>query len=273
MDLRRFALTLLLSGLSLSLAMAIAWAMQQVLKSSRWVDASWSFSIGAVAFVASLAPFDATHWRQIMVADLVAVWSFRLSGHLAGRNRSVADDPRYRALAEQWGAKAPRRMFWFLQSQAMVGTVLVVSVALAAHRPGPAWQLQDVFGALLLIAAVLGETIADRQLTVFRRNRAEGEVVCDRGLWHWSRHPNYFFEWLGWVAFALMGADFTGSYLWGWLAVAAPAVMYWVLVHVSGIPPLEQHMLRTRGEAYRAYQERISPFFLWPARRRATAKR
>ncbi len=273
MDFLQFARMLVLCGLAMSLAMAITWEVQQVLRSSRWVDASWSFAVGAVAAVASLLPFDGVVWRQILVTALVFLWSFRLAGHLVGRNRSGADDPRYRTLAEQWGADAPRRMFWFLQSQAMVGTVLVVSVALAAHRPDTAWLLQDFIGALLLMAAILGETLADWQLTVFRRNKAQGKIVCDCGLWRWSRHPNYFFEWLGWVAFALIGADFTGSYLWGWLAVAAPAVMYWALVHVSGIPPLEQHMLCTRGEAYPAYQERTSAFFLWPPRRRATARR
>jgi steroid 5-alpha reductase family enzyme len=79
-----------------------------------------------------------------------------------------------------------------------------------------------------------------------------------------SRHPNYFFEWLGWFAYAVIAIaiDLTCSYPWGWLAVAGPVLMYWLLVHASGIPPLEAHMLRSRGDAFRAYQQRVNAF--WP---------
>ena len=79
-----------------------------------------------------------------------------------------------------------------------------------------------------------------------------------------SRHPNYFFEWLGWLAYPLFAIDLSGGYPAGWFALAAPAFMYWLLVHVSGIPPLEQQMLRTRGDAYRAYQQRTRAFVPLP---------
>jgi steroid 5-alpha reductase family enzyme len=77
-----------------------------------------------------------------------------------------------------------------------------------------------------------------------------------------SRHPNYFFEWMGWFAYAIIAIDFSGGYPWGWLALAGPALMYWLLVHASGIPPLEAHMLRSRGQAFRDYQHRVNAF--WP---------
>jgi len=88
--------------------------------------------------------------------------------------------------------------------------------------------------------------------------------VCDIGLWRWSRHPNYFFEWLFWLAYPLIAIDLAGYNPYGWLALLAPICMYWVLVYVSGIPPLEEHMLRSRGETFRAYQLRTRAFFPFP---------
>jgi steroid 5-alpha reductase family enzyme len=79
-----------------------------------------------------------------------------------------------------------------------------------------------------------------------------------------SRHPNYFFEWLCWLAYPLIAINLSGYNPLGWLTLAAPACMYWVLVHVSGIPPLEEHMLRSRGAQFRALQARTRPFFPLP---------
>ncbi|MBW8881271.1 MAG: DUF1295 domain-containing protein, partial [Asticcacaulis sp.] len=92
--------------------------------------------------------------------------------------------------------------------------------------------------------------------------------VCDNGLWKWSRHPNYFFEWLGWVGWAVLacGQPFGGQAS-GWLAWGAPALMYYLLVYASGIPPLEAHMLATRGEAWRVYRARTNAFFPGPPKR------
>jgi len=163
-------------------------------------------------------------------------------------------------------------MFWFLQSQAAVGVLLALSIALAAHNPHPGPRLQDVAGALLLVLAIVGEATADRQLGRFKADPANRGAVCDVGLWHRSRHPNYFFEWLAWLAYPVIAIDFSGDNPWGWLALLAPACMYWVLVHVSGIPPLEDHMLRSRGDVFRAYQRRTRAFFPFPvsARRETT---
>jgi steroid 5-alpha reductase family enzyme len=155
-------------------------------------------------------------------------------------------------------------MFLFLQSQAAVGVVLAVSIALAARNPNPELRIQDVLGLGILLVAIAGEAIADRQLRAFKANPQNRGKICDVGLWRLSRHPNYFFEWLTWTAYSVIAIDFAGHNPYGWLALAAPACMYWVLVHVSGIPPLERHMLRTRGDAFRHYQLRTRAFFPFP---------
>ena len=96
----------------------------------------------------------------------------------------------------QWGRDAARRMFWFLQSQAAVGIILALSIVVAAQNPNPNLRIQDLIGLAILSAAIVGEAIADRQLRAFKSDPANRKAVCDVGLWRWSRHPNYFFEWL-----------------------------------------------------------------------------
>lgn len=87
------------------------------------------------------------------------------------------------------------------------------------------------------------------------------------GPWAWSRHPNYFCQWLIWVGFAVIALDFSGTWQQGWLALLAPAFIYWLLVYVSGVPPLEKHMLASRGAEFRAYQARVNVFFPGPQKR------
>ena len=145
-----------------------------------------------------------------------------------------------------------------------MGIILALSIVVAAHNPNPNLRIQDLIGLTILSAAIVGEAVADQQLRTFKSDPANRKAVCDVGLWRWSRHPNYFFEWLSWLAYPIIAIDFAGQNPFGWLALAAPVCMYWVLVHVSGIPPLEEHMLRSRGEAFRALSKANASFFPLP---------
>jgi len=157
-------------------------------------------------------------------------------------------------------------MFIFLQNQGFGSIPLVFAIFVAARFPDPALRLQDYLGALILLVGIAGEALADAQLKNFRKDPAHKGRVCDAGLWRWSRHPNYFFEWLGWLAYPAIAISpgHPLDYPWGWAALLAPVFMYWILVHVTGIPPLEQQMLRSRRERYRDYQSRTSMFFPLP---------
>jgi len=260
--------TFLFIAIGLAAAMALAWVIQRLTGNSGWVDTIWSFATGAGGVAAALIPAaGAIDIRQVAVAGLIALWSGRLGLHIAGRARHGGDDPRYAAMAKQWGRLWPLYLFVFLQIQAAASLVLVLAVRLAALNPAPFPALTDMAGLILLIVAVIGEAMADSQLRRFARANKGG--VCDAGLWRWSRHPNYVFEWLGWCAWAVIAFD--PAHPMSLAALGAPVLMYVLLVHVSGIPPLEAHMLATRGERFRAYQATTSAFFPAP-RRPAPAK-
>ncbi|MEA1674903.1 DUF1295 domain-containing protein [Nitrospirillum sp. BR 11163] len=251
--------------------MALAWVVQRRTRQSGWVDACWSLAVGAGGLAAALAPLDGTppSARQILVSTLVGIWSARLAAHIAVRTRGGGDDPRYAQLMRVWGSRAAIRLFWFLQSQALAAALLTVAVYAAARNPAPGLGGWDVSGTVVLLVGIAGEGVADAQLARFRRRPDAHGRVCDAGLWRWSRHPNYFFEWLGWLAypcFALAPGP-EGVWPWGWLAPGGPVLMYVLLVHVSGLPPLEGHMARSRGAAFADYRRRTSAFFPWPPRR------
>jgi steroid 5-alpha reductase family enzyme len=258
-------------ALSLSLLMAGAWIVQQRTGNSGWVDTIWTFALGLVGAAGALWPVAGTapNARQWLVAALVAIWSLRLGLHIAVRTAGIADDPRYAAFAREWGGDSPRRMFVFLQNQGFGSIPLVFSIFVAAHFPHAMLRPQDFLAALILLSGIAGEALADAQLKRFRQRPANQGRVCDVGLWRWSRHPNYFFEWLGWLAYPVIAIS--PDYGWGWATLLAPAFMYWILVHVTGIPPLEAQMLRSRGERYRDYQSRTSLFFPMPPRRGVAA--
>ncbi len=257
-------LILLIAAL-LSIAMAVAWAIARQPGQSGWTDAIWSFAIGGAGVIAALVPIGgAPSVRQWVVAALVAAWSLRLGLHIAVRSSKHGDDPRYAALRREWGDSFDKQLFLFLQIQAAAALLLVVSIMLAARNPAQGLVWSDVAGALILVISVLGEGLADQQLTRFRQDPANKGAVCDTGLWALSRHPNYFFEWLSWVAYAVIAIGPGGAFGWSWMALSGPAFMYLLLVHVSGIPPLEAHMLRSRGDKFRAYQGRVRAFFPFP---------
>lgn len=267
MTVLQFVIGLAAIATGLSLIMSLAWVIQQRTGNSGWVDTLWTIGVSGAGLISALVPLsgNGTSARQMTVAALALLWGMRLGLHIGWRSAGIKDDPRYAKMRKDWGADAPRKMFVFLQQQAFVSVALSGTMFVAAHDPAPGMRLQDFAAVAIMIVAVLGEGLADWQLTQFKRDAANKGSVNDRGLWAWSRHPNYFFETVGWLAYPLLAIG--AGYPWGWLAIAGPACMFWLLMYVSGIPLLEQHMLRTRGDEFRAYQQRTSAFVPLPPRR------
>lgn len=195
---------------------------------------------------------------RVAAAALMSLWYLRLFWYLSGRVFSEEEDGRYRYLRQHWGDKTHRNHFFFFQFQAVLALMFTLPVwwLSQAQTYSP---LAVVMAWLLALIALTGATVADRQLQRFRANPDNTGRVCESGLWNYSRHPNYFFEWLHWFSYPLMAVGISGG-AWLWLA---PLVMLAFLYFITGIPYTEQQALRSRGEAYRRYQQTTSAFIPW----------
>ena len=248
--------------------MAGAWVLQRRTGQSGWIDATWSFSVGVVgAILARAASTGARSVRQFLVAAAVLTASLRLGLHIARRSLNAPEDPRSRGVRAGMGRRLPATPLLVPANSSGLRSCRRRDDFSRGANPAPIGGLRDGLGALLLLIAMLGEGWADASLARFRAEPSNRRGVCEKGPWAWSRHPNYFFEWLSWLGYALLAVDVSGAWPQGWLAFCGPLLMYWPLAHVSGVPPLEKHMVASRGDAYRRYQTRVSAFFPWPPRK------
>lgn len=239
--------------------MAIAWRAQRARRNAGIVDLVWASSLGVMALgYAALA--DGWGPRRALVGALAGLWSARLTWHLFQRVAGEAEDGRYAALRARWGERFDPRMFWFFQAQAVLAVLLSLAFLALCVAPEAGWRAQDALAVLLWLVALGGETVADRQLRAWRRDPANRGRTCRTGLWAYSRHPNYFFEWLHWLVYPVLGIGLAwGSSLW-----LAPALMLLLVLKVTGIPPTEEQSVRNRGDDYRAYQRATNAFFPGP---------
>jgi len=225
------------------------------------VDVAWSYAFGGLAAFYALAG-DGWPVRRALLAAMVAVWSLRLGTHLLIRvaGHHPTEDSRYGQLRRDWSAAFHAKMFGFFQLQAVSVIVLGLAFLISARHGTPRLHACEIAGAVLWLIAMTGEALADAQLAAFKRAPAHRGQVCDVGLWRYSRHPNYFFEWLIWVAYFI----FALASPWGWVAVVGPAGILFLLLRVTGIPLAEAQSLRSKGEAYRRYQQTTSAFVPLP---------
>jgi steroid 5-alpha reductase family enzyme len=199
--------------------------------------------------------------RRGLIAIMATLWSLRLGTHLYRRvmGHHPVEDGRYVQLRKDWAANFAPKMFGFFQLQAASVVLLGVAFFIASLNPVPQFHPLEIAGAALWLLALAGEALADHQLAVFKRDATHKGQVCAVGLWHYSRHPNYFFEWLIWVAFFV----FALASPWGWVAIIGPASILYLLLRVTGIPMTEEQSIRSRGDAYRRYQRTTSAFVPW----------
>lgn len=243
---------------AMSAVMTLLWLGQRRgLLDSGIVDVAWGMGVaGLGVFYAVLSVGDIT--RRIVVSVMISIWAIRLSGYVLKRVLTMEEDGRYATLKEKWGDRAQSKLFAFYQMQSFGSVLFSIPILLAARNELPVGWLDGV-GVAIWLTAILGESIADMQLHRFRINPANKGKVCRDGLWGYSRHPNYFFEWLHWWSYVCLalGASF------GWLTIIGPLAMLHFILNVTGIPPTEAQSLKSRGDAYRSYQKSVSPFFPW----------
>lgn len=242
--------------------MGLLWAVQRKTENAGIVDVAWAFMTPLVG--AGLILFDDSpdSTRQYLVIALAIVWGFRLGAFLYGRVMNEVEDGRYRHMRRWAGERAGPIMFVFFQMQATWTLLFALPFWAAAQNTAAGLTLLDIAGALVWLISIAGEVISDRQLAAFRGNPANKGKVCSVGLWRYSRHPNYFFEWLHWFAYVLIGF---GAGQW-WLTWLGLVVMYVFITRITGIPYTEAQSLRSRGQAYVDYQRSTNAFFPWPPR-------
>lgn len=256
--------TLLAGWAAAAVVMALLWTLQRRTGDAGIVDVAWAAGVGVLAGYFAWTS-DGLPERRWIIAAMAALWAARLAGYLLLRVLRLPEDGRYRQMREEWGDKSQANLFWFFQVQAFWSVLFAAPMWLAMRNAEPlGWT--DFAGLTIFLIALAGETIADRQLGRFRSDPSTKGQVCKDGLWRYSRHPNYFFEWIHWWAYVLIG--WAGP--WGYLTLAGPVVMLFFLFKVTGIPPTEANALRSRGDAYREYQRTTSVFFPWPPKEEVT---
>ncbi len=215
------------------------------------------FGLAAIGFGLTTTG-DVSH--RLVVAALATGYAVRLGAHIAGdRIRGAREDQRYGSLREQLGHRAEWYFFAYFIGQAVAVAVFTVPLLVLMSNPDSTWRAWELLGVGIWAIGVGGETVADVQLARFRRDPGNHGKTCRRGLWRYSRHPNYFFEGVHWCAYVVMGIGLPG---W-WLTLVGPVVMIGALLKVTGIPLAEAQATASRGEEYREYQRTTNAFVPW----------
>jgi steroid 5-alpha reductase family enzyme len=240
---------------------SLLWLASLRLANASIVDAWWgpAFVLALFAYLDFDLPDQPRAW---LVLGATVLWAARLAWHIGRRNIGHGEDPRYRAWREQHGS----RWWWrsYLQVfllQAVVAWIVSFPLFHAARGVAPFPAGWDVAGAGVFLAGWLWESVADWQLAAFKGDPSNRGLVMNRGLWRYSRHPNYFGEAVLWWGLGLIGASVPG----GWTGLIGPMLMTFLLLRVSGVTMLERG-LRQSKPGYAEYVERTSAFVPWPPR-------
>jgi steroid 5-alpha reductase family enzyme len=250
---------ILLVWLAATVVMLFGWWAQKRSRNIGIVDVLWSFCMAGSAIFYALVAHGALLPR-LLVAGLGGIWGCRLALHLAHRVFSEPEDGRYHYLRDHW-QDDQRKIFGFFMAQALFTAIFSWPFYIAASNQAAAWTTWTTLAVLTWFISLGGEAIADAQLAGFRANPANKGHTCRAGLWRYSRHPNYFFEFLHWFAYVFLSIG-VGS-LWVALSLLGPALMLVSLCWLTGIPYVEAQALRSRGDDYREYQRTTSALIPW----------
>jgi steroid 5-alpha reductase family enzyme len=255
--------SLLLGSALVLLTMRLTFNYGQRIDNYSVVDATWSVNFCVLALCYALlssAPLS----HRLLLALPVSIWSLRLAWHLHWRIHGKPEEGRYVDLRRRWSEPEPAafvpRMRRFYRFQAYSNVILSLPMWLVCQNQQPQVTTLEWIGAAIMLMSVLGEALADAQLNAFKADPNRTERVCERGLWNYSRHPNYFFEWIFWVG---LSCQSLAVGLWGLTGPVMAAIMLYLLLRVTGIKATEAQALRSKGEAYRRYQQTTSSFVPW----------
>lgn len=248
-----------------ALAMAGAWAWQLRTRNAAVADVAWTCLVAGLGITDAVLA-DGMLGRRVAIASMIGSWGARLAVFLLyDRVLGKPEEGRYAELRRAHGKRADAWFFPLFQAQAAAAVFFSLPVLLTGTNRSPDFAVVELTAAALWVVGFAGESTADRQLLAFRSDPANEGRTCQAGLWRYSRHPNYFFEWVMWMAYAL----FATAAPYGWIAWVCPAAMLYLLVRVTGIPAAEAQAIRSIGDEYLRYQQTTSAFVPWPPRRPA----
>lgn len=234
--------------------MLLTWVYYLITKVPSCVDVSWGLGITIVGLF--FLNQHGWHDKAVLMGLLLVAWGARLSGFLYwNRIRTKDIDPRYETLVSGWSKKSIGYFFNYQLQAVLLLFITIPFYAMLMSRQH-SWFLTDPVAITLVVVGISGEWLADWQLLQYKKNPTG--PVCRQGLWSWSRHPNYFFEWLTWLGFSLFVLPFT----FGWLGLITPVALFIIMFFVTG-PITERQSLKSRGKAYADYQNNTSMFFPW----------
>lgn len=237
--------------------MFIIWLWALKIKNNGIVDIFWAFNFFVIAIVIWFMA-DGNPERKMMVCGIASLWSLRLGIYLLIRVGShlKVEEGRYKQLREEWNNL---KFFVFYQMQALSNVILSIPFFVIALNPDPQISIIECIGATFWILCIIGEGISDWQLQHFKGKPENKGKVCRYGLWNYSRHPNYFFQFSIWISVFI----FALASPYGWLSVICPLTIGYLIFKVTGIPMTEEQAVRSKGEAYKEYQRTTSVFVPW----------
>ncbi len=250
----------LVSFAACSFIMIIIWIWAYKIKNAGVVDIFWAFNFTVIAAVIYFMG-DGFDQRKEVVCLLAAIWSLRLGIYLLIRVGShlEVEEGRYAQLRKEWAPNSNRTFFIFFQAQAMSNIFLAIPFFIIAQNKTPELSMFEMIGAGMWFVCIIGEAISDFQLQRFRKKQVNKGKVCQDGLWNYSRHPNYFFQFMIWVSVFI----FSLATPYGWISIVCPMTIFYLIWKVTGIPMTEEQSLRSRGDLFREYQRTTSVFVPW----------
>jgi steroid 5-alpha reductase family enzyme len=261
---------LVLGGLYVAY-MTLLWWLRRPLRNAGLVDFGWPCGLVAIAVYFYLSG-DGWPPRRAVLCGMYAFCGLRFILGWLVRTIRDGEDRRWGYWRRHWqecngplGIRSVDLNFLIFYHAQTFTTLLVLAapLALVARDPGQGFHTLELAGIALWLAGFALENVADYQLDQFRKRPEAATGVCRRGLWAYSRHPNYFFEFVLWVAYALFALPSAGGWVDRAFLFAVPLLAYWFLVYHTGIPVTERASLERRGEVFRRYQAEVNRFFPW----------
>lgn len=242
-----FYLPILVSMITCSGLMILAWIWAVKIKNGSVADIFWSVNFPVIAIILLLLA-EGFPARLFLICGMVVLWGARLGIHLSDRifshlHKEKGHDVDFR---KDWATDQHWKFFWYFQAKAISNLLLAIPLFIISNNSDPNLNYFEYVGLALWVISLAGETIADFQLDQFTNDPANNGLVCNKGLWHYSQHPNYFFERMMWGSYFI----FASGSPYGYLGVLSPAILLYLPFNVSGIPSKEKQSIRSKGDAH-----------------------